>query len=45
LPGQRQVQCPSRLLAELAGLLLDSSTSISISVLGLLQGSLEFRIK
>jgi len=41
---QRQVQCPPCLLAQLAGLMFYPTTSVSISMLGLLQGSLKFRI-
>jgi hypothetical protein len=43
--AQRQVQCAAHLLAQLPGLLFHPSTSISLSMLGFLQGSLEFRIE
>jgi hypothetical protein len=41
---QRQVQCPPCLLAQLSGLLFYPTTSVSISMLGLLKGPLKFRI-
>jgi hypothetical protein len=45
LTGQRQVQGASRLLAQLPGLLFYPSASISLSMLGFLQGSLKLRIE
>ena len=45
LAGQGQIQCPLYLSAQLPGLLLYSSTAISLSILGLFQGSLELKIK
>jgi len=45
LPRQCKVQCPLHLSAQLPGLLFYPSASVSLSMLGLLQGSLKFRIK
>ena len=45
LSGQRKIQCPLHLSAQLLGLLFYPSASISLSILGLLQGSLKFKIK
>jgi len=44
LAGERKIQRPLHLSAQLLGLLLYPSTSVSLSMLGLLQGSFKFRI-
>ena len=44
LASQRKVQCPLHLSAQLLGLQLYPSTSVSLSMLGLLQGPLKFQI-
>jgi hypothetical protein len=45
LAGQCKVQRPLHLSAQLLGLLFYPSASVSLSMLGLLQGFLKFRIE
>jgi len=44
LAGERKVQCPLHLSAQLLGLLLYPSTSVSLPILCFLQGSFKLRI-